>query len=303
MDRLFNSKDEILEDVIDLFFSKYKVRLEEIVNCGYRNPFQCLTNFFNYFIRETIKFRAQFEKIDDLLRINIRSKALDYAKPCLETILNILVDWGAKPRLSIEKTAALLCEGVCNNILHEDFYNFDSIRNEAFSSVQFIMGFDKENRGITVPIYANYSDVDACLTMIKSNQILTNFWNIAISRKELITGISNNEIVIIKTNDAIVGLIKFSRLKKRIDFLYFEKTELNDKIGLKLIITALAQYMVGDIITVNIYDKKNELGKKYLDFLTCLGFEPYGEYDDKEYFIKLKRVVPATAKQVFATKS
>lgn len=141
----YKSKDALFDEVINNFFEPYQIDFERLVKDARQNPFQPLLKFFIYIKKSTREFREKYaDNMHSTVRLAIREQTLTIIEPYIEEIINILIDFGAKPKMSAHLTAIFLAHGVGSVILHEDADWVDSVSDDLRKTVNMILGLDEE---------------------------------------------------------------------------------------------------------------------------------------------------------------
>lgn len=117
----FQSKDDVFDQALELFFDGYQRDFAEIAGSVYRDPFRALPRFFEYMKAETIRFRERYAaNIHRIVRWAIRERTLTIVTPYIREILGVVAKLGARLPLDIDVAAVMLAHGVGSMILHED---------------------------------------------------------------------------------------------------------------------------------------------------------------------------------------
>lgn len=141
----YKSKDELFEDVLTNFFAPYQADFERITREAEERPYRALFRFFEYVKKSTREFRREYEgNIHKTVRWAIREQTLTVIEPYIERIINTLIEYGAKPTMSVHTMAIFLSHGVGSVILHEDSDWVDATTDELRKTVNMIMGLDEE---------------------------------------------------------------------------------------------------------------------------------------------------------------
>lgn len=141
----YRSKDELFEDVLSNFFAPYESDFERIASEAEQRPYRALMRFFGYVKLSTREFREKYDgNIHKTVRWAIREQTLTVIEPYIERIINVLIGYGAKPKMDAHTMAIFLSHGVGSVILHEDADWVDSVTDELRKTVNSIMGLDEE---------------------------------------------------------------------------------------------------------------------------------------------------------------
>lgn len=141
----YKSKDDLFSNVLDNFFEPYRKDFEVIVEEANDKPYRALLRFFVYIKKGVREFRLKYaDNMHRTVRWAIREQTLTLIEPYIEEIINILMKFGAEPRMDAKLTAVFLAHGVGSVILHEDADWVDSVTDEVRRTVNVIMGLDEE---------------------------------------------------------------------------------------------------------------------------------------------------------------
>ena len=141
----YKSKDDLFSNVLDNFFEPYKKDFEVIVEEANNKPYRSLLRFFIYIKNGVREFRSKYaNNMHRTVRWAIREQTLTLIEPYIEEIINILIKFGAKPRMDAKLMAVFLAHGVGSVILHENSDWVDSVTDEVRKTVNVIMGLDDE---------------------------------------------------------------------------------------------------------------------------------------------------------------
>lgn len=294
----FKTKDEVFEAAINVFFEGYMASFGDIVEAAYRSPFEALTNFFNFFIEETMKFRKHFaDRLHWTIRFAIRERTLIYVRPYLSKIVGELVFWGATPPLELESTSIMLANGVCSMILHEENLNTDRSYNRIVEAVKLIMGLEKADFMVTIPSLSKKTDVPLCLNIIEKTSELNELWMVDEHKEKLISLIANHQSVIIKAKQVIMGLLVFSKEEKEIKYFYVANNEKTMENATKLLVTAISKFNLKEKISVKMSKNTQRVREQYAIFFRRFGFK-IEQRDEENNYITLTRVVPTNIRDL-----
>lgn len=141
----YKNKDELFDDVLDKFFMEYRAGFASVVEKASKKPFLALYEFFDYVQLITKEFREKYEgKIHRTVRWAIREQTLTEMEPYIEKIINILVEYGANPRMDAHLSAIFLSHGVGSVILHETSDWMESVTGELRKTINLLMGIEED---------------------------------------------------------------------------------------------------------------------------------------------------------------
>lgn len=141
----YKNKDELFDDVLDKFFMEYRAGFANVVEKASKKPFLALYEFFDYVQLITKEFREKYEgKMHRTVRWAIREQTLTEMEPYIEKIINILVEYGANPRMDAHLSAIFLSHGVGSVILHETSDWMESVTGELRKTINLLMGIEED---------------------------------------------------------------------------------------------------------------------------------------------------------------
>lgn len=265
----FENKDDVFQQVLDCFFEHYKKDFAQLADSAKRDPFRALNRFFEYMILETEKFRGKYtENLHRTIRWSIREQTLTIIVPYLREIIEALIAYGAKPALSSDVLSVMLAHGVGSFILHEESQRFVSVKSEVQKGVNLLMGLNPEHADLMFPSEAQSGDKDAMMKLLLKHMDCFPGMKKEELADVLEQKISKEEILAIWHQGTVVGCIAFSKKDKSIDFFVTADAYEHRGIGTRLFVTAMAQFPLGETITVIIYDTE-----AVLRFVQGFGFE------------------------------
>lgn len=141
----FKTKDELFDEVMADFFAPYRQDFERIAKEAHLAPYQAMLRFFQYIYEKVLEFRERYEgRMHCTVRWAIREQTLTVIEPYLEEILNVMVQYGAKPCMEIRTMAVFLAHGVGSCLLHEDTQWVVSTASELRLTVNYVLGITDE---------------------------------------------------------------------------------------------------------------------------------------------------------------
>lgn len=141
----FKTKDELFDEVMADFFAPYRQDFERIAKEAHLAPYQAMLRFFQYIYEKVLEFRERHEGgMHCTVRWAIREQTLTVIEPYLEEILNVMVQYGAKPCMEIRTMAVFLAHGVGSCLLHEDTQWVASTASELRRTVNYVLGITDE---------------------------------------------------------------------------------------------------------------------------------------------------------------
>jgi len=243
------------------------------VEQGYRNPSRALNLFFEYMETETERFREKYDgKLHWTVRQAIREHTLTIIEPYLKEILQILVSYGAKPRLDLDVAVMFLTHGVGSIILHDDQLVYRAKRNEVVKGVNLIMGLDPDIAELLFPYQATPADIPGWMLLLDKVTEYFPGLDRAAYQQQLVERIASGETFVIRHRGAVKGAIVISREDGSIEFLARDPETQNFGVGTRLLETGIAQFPIGRRISVVTYREGDPKGEKTRKLYRKFGF-------------------------------
>lgn len=131
----FESKDDVFNSAIKLFFTMYEEKMKEIVDSGRSNPEHTLSKYIDYLQEATKKFRAQYLTILHWTILGaIREYTLNVIRKYIFEILEIYLEKGVvdKLQVNIHVAANVLAYSIGGSILYQTEEEFISQKEELY---------------------------------------------------------------------------------------------------------------------------------------------------------------------------
>lgn len=266
----YATKDEMFTGALDIFFGRHKKNLETFKEEARRSPFRALTDLLMYVERESLVFRKHNVKVHWTVRYAIREHSLIVLEPYVKEVIGVLLEWGAKYPLPLDYTAHLLTYGVCGMMLREEIVEIAKHRDDVIKSIKIFTGIDDFREDLVVPDFAVAEDMHSCLDLyIQSREYYSCF-----DIHDFAARAEQGEIILMKDGKAkgvVAGMIVLSKERDAIDSFIVAKEYYGKGVGVRLLVTALAQFPVGQEISVKISLKSGEEREK-LGYYFAMGF-------------------------------
>ncbi len=141
----YKSKDDLFTNALDNFFEPYRKDFAIIVGEAKESPYRAFWNFFVYVKNGVREFRSKYaNNIHRTVKWAIREQTLTVIEPYIEEMVNVFVEFGAKPKMDAKMTAVFLAHGIGSVLLHDEKEWDGDITGEVQKAVNLIMGFDEE---------------------------------------------------------------------------------------------------------------------------------------------------------------
>lgn len=284
----YATKDEMFTGALDIFFDYHRKNLEAFKEEAQRSPFRALTDLLMYVEKESLAFKERNVKVHWTVRYAIREHSPIIVEPYVKEVVGTLLEWGAKFPLPLDYTAHLLTYGVCGMMLREEIVQIAKRRDDVIRSIKLFTGIDGSRDDLVVPDFATEGDRLSCLELyIQSREYYPDF-----DLFDFAARANRGEIVLMrdgKANGTVAGMIAFSKDRSSIDSFVVAKEYYNKGVGVRLLVTALAQFPVGREVAVKIA-LKDESERTKLGFYFAMGF---CEASCEGGVLRLTRKVPA----------
>lgn len=269
----FQSKDDVFEKALELFFGEYQRNFSQIADGVYRDPFRTLTKFYEYMRVETIHFRERYaDNIHRTVRWAIREYLLTMVTPYLRRIIGGLASLGAVPPLELDVVAVMLAHGVGSMILHEDSAWMERSTIEVQKAVHLIMGMKLPQAELMFPQFPTAGDIPAIVSLAEELQEYFPGFNRRDFEHSIAEKLHKNEILIIRCNGKLAGCAAFSHERSEIDFLAVHPDFRRRGVASRLLISAMAEFPAGTRLSVISYRSGDPLGAGARRLYQRLGF-------------------------------
>lgn len=144
--RYYKSKDHVFEEAIKLFFRKYEVEMQSIVDEGKVNPNYTLSRYFDYLDAATQDFRGKYlAKLHWSILGAIREYTLRIMKVYVYKILEIYLESGIinYPIEKLDVMSNLVAYAVGGCILYQDKQLYHEQKEDVYAFVSTIINNNK----------------------------------------------------------------------------------------------------------------------------------------------------------------
>lgn len=294
----FKSKDELFSAVLDSFFLRYKNEVDEIIENGKRDIFRLLMTFFDYVGLKVDEFKKGEGRIlHKATGLALKEKMLTVMREYISIILQILVENGATLQMDADVTAIFLAYGIGSIIINKDELGGDAVIPEMKRGVNIVMGLDKEKCDLMFPYYAVEEDIAAISELIMLGKNYIYDVSKYATAMNIFNKISANEIFVVRHNGTAVGVIGFSRMNNEVEYISVSSEAAHNGVGLRLFVSMLAQFPIGETIKVKIKDVINDENIKNIAFFKKFGFEVSEEQRGIKGYTDYKMVIPEKVKK------
>lgn len=143
----FESKDDIFEEAIHLFFESYEEKMREISEAAVKDPNQSLSRYIIYIENATKEFRDKYlQQLHWSVLGAIREYTMQIMKKYVKSILDIYVEQGILEKMSSSTEAAsdMIAYGVGASILYRREAEYRKIKPEIMKIVARILETEVE---------------------------------------------------------------------------------------------------------------------------------------------------------------
>lgn len=141
--RYFESKDEVFDAAIKMFFKNYETDMQEIVDDGKKTPRDTLTKFIEYIEVATQDFREKYlHKLHWSILGAIREYTLRIMRKFVRQIIEFYSETGIiQPQgRSLEVTANFVALSVGGSILYQDKDTYYAQKSDILKGIELLLG-------------------------------------------------------------------------------------------------------------------------------------------------------------------
>lgn len=270
----FKNKDDVFDNVLDLFFANYDADFAAIVARGRRNPCRVMQDFFEYMERETASFRARYAaNLHRTVRWAIREHTLTIIEPYLRQVVDMQSTYyGVPPALSPEVAALYLTHGVGSAILHEDSATYLHDRTQIKKGISLLMGMSADDQELRIPYPATAEDIPGWMALVRTVKDGFPGLKEAEYETQLAEYIRRGEAWVYRDGETVAAALLFSKDRRELDFLAVSPKHRRHGLAARLVETAAAQFPVGTLLSVATYREGDAQGTAARAFYKALGF-------------------------------
>lgn len=286
----FKNKDDVFDEVLNLFFERYITGFETIVAHGRRNPCRIMQDFFEYIEKETANFRSKYaDNLHRTVRWAIREHTLTIIEPYLRQVVDIQNSYyGIQPALTSEVATLFLTHGVGSAILHKDSEEYLKERGEIKKGISLIMGMPAEKQEFRIPYPAEDKDILGILTLLQKE----NDSSVKIEQTKLAKAVELGEVWVFRNQGKIQAFIIYSKKEQKIYALLVSKKYRRMGLASKLVETAAAQFVENTEMFFVLYNENASQNIMSSKFLETLGFKECESTDNPKKISKFSQLVP-----------
>ena len=235
----FKSKDDIYSAFIESLFMDYRIKIIGMTEKAVRSPYTSFIDIFGLFADEAERFRNEFVgKMHESTLRDIRDRSLEISVPYIKQIIEVLIEYGAKPLISTEELAIIMTYGIGNLFLRDKESRLAGTDRESMKTTALLFGLDLEYVSLTLPRIPCAEEAEKITAL--AELCSENFADYNAER------MASGEIFVIAHKNNIAGFIMFSKKNKTIDHIAVLPDYRRIGIASRLMVTAMAQFEVGE---------------------------------------------------------
>ena len=212
-----------------------------------RSPYTSFIDIFGLFADEAERFRNEFVgKMHESTLRDIRERSLEISVPYIKQIIEVLIEYGAKPLISTEELAIIMTYGIGNLFLRDKESRLAGTDTESMKTTALLFGLDLDYVSLTLPRTptAEESEKITALAELCSENFAD--YNAERMARLIKKRMSSGEIFVIAHKNNIAGFIIFSKKNKTIDHIAVSPDYRRIGVASRLMVTAMAQFEVGE---------------------------------------------------------
>ncbi len=247
----FKSKDDIYSAFIEDLFTGYKQRIAALTENTVRAPYTALTGVFGLFADEARRFRTEYMgKMHESTLRDIRDRSLEISVPYIKRILELLISYGAKPLIKTDELAVIMTYGIGNLFLRDEKSRLAGTHSESMKTTALLFGLDPVDVSLSLPRLPYANEADSIFDLAEHCKECFANYDSERMKRLIKKRISLGEVYIISHKSITAGFVMFSKKNKTLDFIAVHPDYRNIGIASRLIVTAMAQYDIGDELSI-----------------------------------------------------
>lgn len=247
----FKSKDDIYSAFIESLFTDYKQKITAMTENTVRAPYTALNEAFGLFTDEAHRFRTEYMgKMHESTLRDIRDRSLEISVPYIKRIIELLINYGAKPLINTDELAVIMTYGIGNLFLRDEKNWLAGTHIESMKATALLFGLDLENVSLTLPRLPYSNETESIIDLAEYCKDYFAGYDSERMKRLIRKKVSLGEIYIISHKGATVGFVIFSKKNKTLDYIAVHPDYRNTGIASRLMVTAMAQFDVGDELSI-----------------------------------------------------
>lgn len=256
----YKSKDDIYRAFIESLFTDYKKKITAMTENAVRAPYTSLTDAFGLFTYEAEYFRSNYmKKMHESTLRDIRDRSLEISVPYIKRIIEVLISYGAKPLINTDELAIIMTYGIGNLFLRDEKSRLAGTDTESMKATALMFGLDLENVSLTLPRIPSADDIDKIIELSELCKEYFAGYDSERMKKLVRKKASAGEMYMISHNGNVAGFVIFSKKNKTLDYIAVSPDYRHMSIASRLMVTAMAQFDVGDELSIITFRKDQPL--------------------------------------------
>ena len=213
-----------------------------------------------------------------------------FAVQTRKQIIEVLIEYGAKPLISTEELAIIMTYGIGNLFLRDKESRLAGTDRESMKTTALLFGLDLEYVSLTLPRipYAEEAEKITALAELCSENFAD--YNAERMARLIKKRMSSGEIFVIAHKNNIAGFIMFSKKNKTIDHIVVSPDYRRIGIASRLMVTAMAQFEVGEELSAVTFRQEHLMSDGVSRMYKKFGFD-----DEKNIVVRGEPLVRRTA--------
>ena len=213
-----------------------------------------------------------------------------FAVQTRKQIIEVLIEYGAKPLISTEELAIIMTYGIGNLFLRDKESRLAGTDRESMKTTALLFGLDLDYVSLTLPRipYAEEAEKITALAELCSENFAD--YNAERMARLIKKRMSSGEIFVIAHKNNIAGFIMFSKKNKMIDHIAVSPDYRRIGIASRLMVTAMAQFEVGEELSAVTFRQEHPMSDGVSRMYKKFGFD-----NEKNIVVRGEPLVRRTA--------
>ena len=286
----FKSKDDIYSAFIESLFIDYRIKIIGMTEKAVRSPYTSFIDIFGLFADEAERFRNEFVgKMHESTLRDIRDRSLEISVPYIKQIIEVLIEYGAKPLISTEELAIIMTYGIGNLFLRDKESRLAGTDTESMKTTALLFGLDLDYVSLTLPRTPAAEEAEKITALAELCSENFADYNAERMARLIKKRMSSGEIFVIAHKNNIAGFIMFSKKNKTIDHIAVSPDYRRIGIASRLMVTAMAQFEVGEELSAVTFRQEHLMSDGVSRMYKKFGFD-----DEKNIVVRGEPLVRRT---------
>lgn len=274
----FKGKDEVFDAVLDEFFQQYLEEADKVFEKWKRNPYRMMSEFFTAMIRKAEEFSQQYsKKLHRTILWTIRNYTMYMIEPYVKKMINVLVQYGAKPVTKVDIVSRFIMNGVGSIILSGNYDEIWENYKEVRKCTNSLLGLDPETASMMFPIEIQNLRIGDCIAFFNEHRECTPWLERDTFINEVSLRAAEHGVLAVEAGEMkLAGLICFSRKTMEVTYFVVDKNYFDGLVFQCLLVSAMAEMKEGEELAVYIGDPTVTDSSMLYDRLCLAGFEDAG---------------------------